>query len=230
MEEEEKETQNKKNKLKASKLLKVVITGVVIVVIGLLVYFRSENPETFSLAWVIIPIIILLVIVTFVFFGKTISKFAQSLLGKGDKVEPGKILLSEPLKDSELFEIARNIIQSPEYENHIKKFGSTLPMSPAKNLIKALSCELLYEHKGSYECVILINTQDIKRYNVLFEGDAKITEAKVKTCANALSVSPEGEPDIKETEEENIITGAKRRTKETTHSKKKKKDEEAKET
>ena len=224
---EEKEEQNKS---KAPKLLKVIISGVVIVAIGLLIYFRSENPETFTLAWVIIPIIVLSIIVAFVFFGKNISKFVKSLFGRIDKAESGKFLLSELVKDSELFEIARNIIQSLEYENHIKKFGSTLPMSPGKNLIKALSCELLYEHKGSCECVILINTQDIKRYNVLFEGDAKIMEAKIKACANALSISPEGEPDVKETDEEDLLRGTRRKTKETTHPKKEKKNEEAKET
>ena len=226
----EEEEQNKKNKVKTSKLLRIIIAGVAIVVVGLLIYFRSKNPETFTLVWVIIPVAVLVIVVVFAFFGKTISKFAKGLLEKTDKSTSEKALLSEPLKDSELFEIARNIIRSEDYENHIKKFGSTFPISFGKNLIKAIICELLYEHKGSYECMVLINTQDVKRYNVLFEGDARITEAKVKACANALSVSPEGEPDIKETEEENILTGAKRKTKETTHPKKKKKEEEGQET
>ena len=150
----------------------------IIDIIGVIFYLRSTNPE-FPFFWVMFSVIVLGIVALFVFFGKNIINFIKGLFSKTSILSDTQITLT----DEQLMEEADKIISSSRYENHIKKFKSTIPYSSGKNLIKIIHVDLLFGHGGTNKAVILINANDVKRYSVIFEGD-KIPRHYLEECLN----------------------------------------------
>ncbi len=189
------------------KYVKIIIGIFLVLSLPTLIIIKSQKPE-FPIGWVFVIGAFIIVIGVAGFFGKQIYHFFSSKEKKVVGDTPDTISQEEVIK------IAKDLVTSDLFENHIKEIVSISPHSPGKNLIYELKVKLLYPEfdengKERVYMHIFINAN----YPSIMPGVIyDITSGRAKVIANSLSKNPEEEPDVEITRTSNPLIGTESET------------------
>jgi len=110
---EEIQIENKDNRVKLIKIITVIVFVFILIAT---VYYKIQNPD-FSLKLLLLLIFFITVVALILFFGFDIYKKFEKIKEKVKDEEVNNPVSEEILK----FKI-KNIIESKEFENHVRKF------------------------------------------------------------------------------------------------------------
>jgi hypothetical protein len=216
MEEEKKETEEKvvvnenKDKNTIQKLLKIVSVLIAVGSLVLMIFLKVKLK-------IFIPIMVGIVIIAVIlWFG--FELYNRIFIKKKKEIEKGE--LPEPIGEEELKQRVKEIIENDIWQNHVKRWISIKQKNDKKNLRYAITFEPLYtmfEDRSIKRITFIINANYPERMPSVF-FDAK--EDKINRELNDASIDPEPDPDIKETDIYNQLTGNYVRTREKTSSNK----------
>jgi hypothetical protein len=176
-----------------------------------LIFYKIQNPE-FSLKAILLIGSFLIIVASILFFGFDIyKKYSEVKEDKSDE-------LPKSLSKEELKVKIKELVESQEYQNHIKSWGEVKSYTVNKNLIYSFDIEPLYIDNNRERLTIVINSHFPENHPaVLFNANSK----DVYKAVNSASTNPEPPSMIEKTEMFNPMTQVAMRTERRTPSNKK---------
>jgi len=214
------EKDREEEKIKKEKMWKTI--GVIFLIFGiiLLVVWASSS-KNFKIFPFLGGVGVVLILFVGMFWGVGIYRRMQELQEKNKGL--GK--LPPPVTISQARELIKEQMQSPEYCDIVQSWKQHRVYNlgvGTKNRILVVQLDMVYE-TSPYQFFLMNLHFPKELWDYVCQE--KYNPSEITRLANALSVSPEDEPDQDIIEEENPMTGIKRRVISTHKQKEEKKDE-----
>lgn len=179
-------------------IFKIIVACCSVLIIAALILYKMQNPE-FSLRMVILIIAFLIIISLGLIFGFSLYRKFHILKDEHEKSAE----LPKSLNKEELKKMVKNLLESKEYQNHIKRWDNIRSYTINKNLIYCFEIEPLYIDDNNKKIAVIINSHfPNNQPTILFN----YSDRDIYRAVNSASTNPEPPAEIEKTEVYNPMT------------------------